>query len=165
MKQSVQHQAKQKRSLSGGKSLHETPRWLRPKLSRDQRIDLGLAHMINLTAVSKGHADEDTLWEMVAGVLTWSRVSQMLQAGVPEMLDQLAMVTAMIARYGRTGLVVFTGPEYELAKKGAVVMDLLAEMTDTHTAIEAAAWSEMRVALLSAEVQSATQAAHAEATA
>lgn len=121
------------------------PRGLRPKLSRDQIIDLGLAHIGNLDAIAKGSADEQMLWDVAGQTLTWSRVAERLGAGMPEMHEQLLLCARLVERYGRTGRVAFTGTDYQLAKAGLAVMDQLAEIVDVPTAIEAAAWSEAMI--------------------
>jgi hypothetical protein len=126
------------------------PRGLRPKLDRDQVTDLALAHMTNLDLISKGHADEGVLWQMVGGVFTWSRAADLLQIGVPEMRAQLELATRVVERYGRTGRVGFSGTEYQVAKLGVDVMDQLAEMVDKATALAAAEWGEAQVNALSA---------------
>ena len=126
------------------------PRGLRPKLPADQVRDLGLAHTINLDAIATGQADEATLWQTVGGVYTWCYVADQLQAGVDEMRAQLEMATALVQRYILTGRVCFTGVEYQVAKRGVMVMDLLAEMVDRPTAVAAAEWSEAKINALAA---------------
>lgn len=121
------------------------PRGLRQKLARDQLLDLGLVHAVNLDAIARGEADEAMLWDWAGGVLTWSKVAELLQLGVDEMSEQLELATRLVERYGRTGRVAFSGPDYQLAKVGLDVMDLLAEHVDRHTASVAAEWSEARV--------------------
>lgn len=121
------------------------PRGLRPKLSRDQVVDLGLAHVANLDTISRGVAGEDVLWQWVGGVLTWSYVATALERGSHEMQLQLQLVTQVVERYGRTGRVLFTGLDYQLAKDGVEVMDQLAEEVDHPTAIAAAEWAESRM--------------------
>lgn len=121
------------------------PRGLRPRLNASQVRDLGLAHSVNLDAIARGEADEAILWQWVGGILTWSRVADLLQAGVPEMQAQLELAHRVIERYGHTGRVGFSGPDYQAARAGVLVMDLLAEQVDKPTAIAAAEWSERRV--------------------
>lgn len=121
------------------------PRGLRPRLDTSQVRDLGLAHSVNLDAIARGEADEAILWQWVGGILTWSRVADLLQAGVPEMQAQLELAYRVIDRYGRTGRVGFSGPDYQAARAGVLLMDLLAEQVDKPTAIAAAEWSERRV--------------------
>ena len=124
------------------------PRGLRPKLAREQVTELGVCHMATLDDIAKGRGTEKTLWDMVGAVFTWSRVAERLQAGVPEMAPQLELATRLVERYGRTGLVVFRGVEYQLAKLGIDVMDQLAEIVDKPTAQAAADWSEASVQAL-----------------
>jgi alpha-D-ribose 1-methylphosphonate 5-triphosphate synthase subunit PhnL len=112
--------------------------------------DLALAHITNLDLISKGQADEEVLWQMVGGVLTWSRVAELLNMGVAEMAPQLELATRVVERYGRTGRVGFSGTEYQAAKLGVDVMDALAEAVDQPTASLAADWSEQQVNLLAA---------------
>lgn len=125
------------------------PRGLRPMLDAGQRRDLGLVHMVNLDTISRGEADEATLWQVVGGVLTWSCVANRLERGQVEMDAQLALTTRLVERYRDTGRIEFVDGDYELAKTGTVVMDLLAEVVDRPTAIEAAQWSERRIERMS----------------
>jgi hypothetical protein len=127
------------------------PRGLRPCLTRDQILDLGLVHIVNLDRIASGDADEDVLWDIAAAALTWSRVAILLDRGVPEMAEQLGLATRLVQRFGRTGRVLFTGTDYQLAKRGVDVMDQLAQVVDRPTAIAAANWSERKVAQMRAE--------------
>lgn len=126
------------------------PRGLRPKLPVDQLRDLDLVHLVNLDTIHRGEADEDTLWAVVGGVLTWSMVASRLQRGEVEMDAQVALTRRLVDHYRACGRVEFTADDYELAKTGTVVMGLLAADVDRPTAIMAAAWSEQRVDLMSA---------------
>lgn len=127
------------------------PPGLRPKLSQSQVLDLGLVHAINLDAIAKGDADPGMLWDLVGSVMTWSRAAELSGIGVPEMVDQLDLVVRLIERYKRTGLVRFSGPDYQLAKLGLEVMDQLARTVDKAVAIAAADWSEIEVNRMAAE--------------
>lgn len=118
------------------------PRWLRPRLAADQVRDLSLAHHVNLDAIAKGEAGEDILWQVAGGTLTWCRVAELLGVGQPEMAEQLQLLEQLVARFHRTGRVLYTGSEYQLAKRGVEVMDALASSVDRDTAIAAANWGE-----------------------
>jgi hypothetical protein len=138
------------------RAVHPVPAWLRPRLAPDQQRDLGLAHWSNLDAIAHGAGDETLLWQVVGGVFTWSRVANLLAQrnadytpAVDEMRAQLELATRLVERYGATGRVAFTGPDYQLAKRGAEVMDELAIVVDRDTAVVAAEWSEARVNALS----------------
>lgn len=121
------------------------PRGLRPKLHSTQLRDLALAHLVNLDAIARGEADQSLLWQVVGGVLTWSRAAELMQHRVDDMRQQLELVTGLVQRYGRTGRIVFTGPEYQLAKAGVELMDDLAARIDRPTAVAAAEWGEARL--------------------
>lgn len=136
----------------------QPPRGLRPRLAPEQLLDLGLAHVVNLDAIARGEADESLLWQWVGGVLTWSRVAIMLDRGAPEMLEQVRLATRLVQRYGRTGRVLFTGTDYQIAKDGVALMDELARLVDRPTAIAAADWSERKVAQMAAECGSTARA-------
>lgn len=131
--------------------LARMPRAFRPKLSRDQVLDLGLCHVVNLDDIATGTATFHTMWDWVASVLTWHHVATALQLGVDELEQQLQVCLRMIERYGRTGRVAFDGADYQLAKAGLDVMDQLAQIVDRPTAIAAADWSEARLAQLRQE--------------
>ena len=124
------------------------PRGLRPRLDAGQVRDLGICHLEQMDAIARGQANEDTLWHWAGAVLTWSKVAEVLSAGVPEMEAQLALTAAVIERFNATGRIVFTGPEYQLAKDGVVFMDQLAEIVDRPTALMAATWSEAKLQAL-----------------
>jgi hypothetical protein len=87
----------------------------------------------------------------VGAVFTWCKVAELLQIGVEEMTAQLELATRVVERYGRTGRIGFSGPEYQVAKLGVMVMDALAEAVDVDTAKIAAAWSEDRLNSLVAQ--------------
>jgi len=126
-------------------------RGLRPKLSRDQLLDLGLCHAFNLDAIARGEAKESMLWDWTGSVFTWSKVAELLQIGVQEMCEQLELAERLVMRYGRTGRVAFDGPDYQLAKVGLEVMDQLAQLVDRPTAVVAADWSEIKINEMAAE--------------
>ena len=131
------------------------PRGLRPRLTRDQLLDLGLAHVVNLDLIARGEAGEPMLWDYAGAVLTWSRVAILLDRGVPEMAAQLGLAARLVERYGRSGRVLFTGTDYQLAKAGVEIMDELAALVDRPTAIAAANWSERKVEQMAAECRAA----------
>ena len=128
------------------------PPGLRPKLSRDQVADLSLAHIVNLDSIARGEATEELLWQWAGGVLTWLRAAQLLGEGEVQMDEQCELVGEVVRRYGRTGKILFTGPEYQRAKTGTIVMDLLAERVDRATALQAADWGEAQMNALAASL-------------
>lgn len=133
--------------------LARMPRAFRPRLDASQRRDLGLCHIEALDSIVRGEANEQTLWDWVGSVLTWSKTAELLSTGVEEMTLQLDLATRLINRYRATGRIGFTGPDLQLAKVGVMVMDELATITDQPTASQAADWSEAMLAKLSAQAE------------
>ncbi len=131
-----------RRPLTQAQLLARMPRAFRPKLSADQLRDLGLCHFANLDSIARGEAEEQTLWDWVGAVLTWSKAAELLERGTDEMGLQLDLATRMVNRYRDSGRILFSGPDYQLAKVGAEVMDALAEAVDRPTAVAAADWGE-----------------------
>jgi hypothetical protein len=130
-----------------------------PGLRPDQVRDLGLAHIANLDAISRGQGTEDILWQWIGGALTWAYVASTLErrdfpryheAG-ESMRLQLELATSVVERYGRTGRVGFSGTEYQQAKDACEWMDALAAVVDLPLAKRAAEMSERSVNQMAAE--------------
>lgn len=126
-----------------------------PRFDAARLATIGIAHLSTLDEIARGRATAQTLWDMAEAAFTWSRVAEVLGEGVPEMAPQLELAAHVIERYGRTGRIVFTGPEYTLAKAGVDVMDALAARTDVATATQAAIWSDRQLARLVSEQRAA----------
>lgn len=118
------------------------PRGMRAKMTRDDLLTTGIAHMQLLDDIASGRGTEETLWNMAGQAVTWSRVAHLLKTREAEMVPQLEMAAAVIERYGRTGKVGFSGPEYQRAKEGVAIMDELAALVHVDTAQAAARWAE-----------------------
>ena len=128
-----------------------TPRWLRPRLTRDQQRATAIIVYQKLLDIDQGVATVETLWDMARDAFTWSRVAELLGTGHAEMLAYLELVTRTIEHYGRTGRVEFASSrDAALARLGAAWMEDLAGITDRETAVAAAAWSEACVDVLCA---------------
>lgn len=121
------------------------PRGLRPKFTRPVLTNIAMAHIQTLDEIAKGGATEATLWHLAEAAFTWQRVAQVLGRGEEEMLQQLELATDVVERYRDHGVIVFKGPEYQVAKLGVQVMDELAELVDEATAKAAAAWSNAKL--------------------
>lgn len=121
-------------------------------LSVKQIQAIRLAHNSTLDALHAGDATEATLWDWVESGLTWSRTSQLLGEGEPEMDQQLELMLSVLERYGRTGRIALKGDEYERARRGVVVMDLLADKVSDVIASEAALWSKAHLDEIKARV-------------
>ena len=118
------------------------PPGLRIKLSHDQVMDLQLAHVINLDAIAHGTAEDRMIWDYIGQVLTWYRAAELLKRDTSEMHTQLQVATRLVERFGRTGRVLFDGPDYQLAKRGLQIMDELARTVDELTATFACIWAK-----------------------
>lgn len=127
------------------------PRGLRARMTPDTLSTLAIVHVTNLDEISRGSASEQTLWDFCGAVFTWARVAEMLQLGAVEMTQQLDLAASVVERYSRSGRIGFSGPEYQTAKLGVMVMDALAEAVDVDTAKLAAEWSEERLNSLVAQ--------------
>ena len=126
----------------------QPPRGLRPRFDAARLTAIGIAHLSTLDEIAHGTSTVQTLWDMAEAAFTWNRVAEVLGTGVPEIAPQLELAARVIERFGKTGRVVFTGPEYQLAKSGVDVMEALASITDVATAEEAAHWSDQMLAKL-----------------
>lgn len=117
-------------------------RFFKPRLHPTQVRDLHLLHALLLDDLLHDRATEHTLWELVAMAFTWSRTAELLGMGEPEMAPQMELATRLVERYGATGQVRLQGVERDVARIGCIVMDHLAERTDSATATAASHWSE-----------------------
>lgn len=125
------------------------PRWLRPRLSRGQLLDLWVLHELLLGDLLDDTATEQSLWEHTAMVLTWSRAAELMDAGTAEIAPLVDLSATLIQRWRVTGRVQLQGPaERAVARWGTVVMDAIAEAADREIAGQAAMWSEQRMAVL-----------------
>ena len=138
--------------------LNPVPPWLRKRLTRTQVLDLALVHWQNLDQLAKGEGDEALLHQVAGGIYTWSRVAELLhradsrfEPAVTEMQAQLELAKRLIDRYRATGRVIFTGTDYQDAKRGCDVMDELAKIVPHETAVAAAEWSEQRINQLASQ--------------
>lgn len=121
------------------------PRAFRPRLRVDQVRDLALSHVQNLDAIATGQADHSMVRDYTSSVLCWWKAADLMATGRPEMDEQLEVATRLVERYSRTGRVLFDGTDLQIARRGVIVMDMLAEIVDQATAITAADWSEREI--------------------
>lgn len=131
-----------RRPASRAELLARMPRAFRPKLDASQRRDLGLCHISNLDSIARGEAVEQNLWDWAGAVLTWSKAAELFGSGIEEMAQQRELVARLVNRYRETGRILFSGPDYQLAKEGVEIMDALADAIDRPTAVRAADWGE-----------------------
>lgn len=65
-------------------------------------------------------------------------MAERINLGQAEMQTQLELVERLISRFGAKSIVAFEGDDYQIAREGVVVMDLLAAEVDLATAAWAA---------------------------
>lgn len=112
------------------------------RLHPKQVLTLHVLHSLLLDDLLRDRATEATLWELVAMAFTWSRTAELLGEGEPEIAPMLELATRLVERWGATGQVQLVGVERQVACHGVIVMDLLAQRTDSETATAASHWSE-----------------------
>lgn len=118
------------------------PKGLRLRLTSAQIRDLDTTHLQTFDDIANGRGTEASLQQWAGAVGTWLHVARMQEIGVPEMLQQAAVLKSLTDRFHKTGRVVFSGPEHQLARVGVAVMNQLAEITDRATAQLAAGLAE-----------------------
>ena len=125
------------------------PKFWRPALSAEVKLNAKLTHWDLLNRISSGAATFDDLRDWIETGLTYSQMMRMLVEDgtefTTEALDaiaaQIGIYESVIARYGRTGRVGFSGPELLTARAAACVMDSLIELDRHGIAERAAHWS------------------------
>lgn len=115
------------------------------RMGHSQLVDVGIAHIDTLNDIATGQGTYASLRDWVSNVLTWHHAAEAMGLGVDEMAEQLQGCLRLIDRYSRTGRVAFDGPDYQLAKLGVNVMDELARQVPRAVALEAVAWSTLKL--------------------
>ena len=116
--------------------LGQLPKFWKPKIDADQRLDCKLTHWTLFDSMVTGQADRSTLWEWIETGFTYSQMMRLLTEDGTDFTDeaetalvaQLAIYEDVIARYRRTGRIGFTGPQINIARAAAHVMDGLIDM-------------------------------------
>lgn len=130
-------------------------RFFKPRLHPQQVLHLHILHELLLGDLLSGKATVDTVWEVAAMALTWSRTAELLGVGEPEIAPQLELATRLVERWAATGQVALVSAERDVARRGTVVMDLLAQQTDQATATAASHWSEGCLNVMRAQMRTA----------
>ena len=126
--------------------IDQVPRWLRPKMKKITRTELGLTHYTNIDIMCKGEGTPELMWQIGGGILTFAFIARELRKGETDMLEQSELLRRLVAHYQATGRVEWpSDADYRLGVHGVEVMDLLAELVDHATALAAAEYSETRI--------------------
>ncbi|PZP97526.1 MAG: hypothetical protein DI587_17155 [Variovorax paradoxus] len=131
--------------------------WQR-KLTPETQTTARILHWDALTSIANGTATEATMWEWIAGALTFDRMAQLLaEDGVQlthearaALAEQRQIAPTLRRRHAATGRVVFTGPELMAARAAAHVVDDLLTLDRHGVSTAAAEWSERQVAAMKA---------------
>lgn len=125
-------------------------RTFRRRMHANMLVQLSTCLHINLDAIAHDQADVHLLWDYVSTTLTFSHIAAALGEGEPEMAAQLELGLALIQAWARTGRVLFTPAEYELARLGVVQMEALIERCSLPIAVAAATKSEQQILAIKA---------------
>lgn len=115
------------------------------RMGSGQLVDVALAHIDTLNDIATGNGTYASLRDWVSNVLTWHHAAEAMSLGLDEMAEQLQGCLRLIDRYARTGRVAFDGPDYQLAKHGVDIMDELARQVPRAVALDAVAWSTLKL--------------------
>lgn len=125
------------------------PRWFRPRLTPDQQITCKVIHWDLITRITGPDATKDDMLEWIANAMTYSQMMLLMIEDGREFTseacalieEQLALVPKLVDRYRATGRVGFSGPELQVARAAAYVMDDVIELDRHGIADQAARWS------------------------
>ena len=127
----------------------QLPKFWRPKISATQVLDARIVHNDLLTIIATGKASISDLWDWMETGFTYSQMMRLLAEdgvqftddAIQALLMQLETYEAICARLRRTGRPGLSGPELQIAKQAAAVMDELIDLDRHGIAVRAAQWS------------------------
>ena len=126
------------RTASYAKRQHfaQLPKFWQPKLDTSQVLDAKVIHWDLIDRFTSGTANVGDLWDWIETGFTLSQMMYLLAEDGTEFTYE-----AVIARYRTTGRVGFNGPQLNIARAAAHVMDGLIDMDRHGIAVRAARWS------------------------
>lgn len=127
----------------------QLPKFWRPKISTAQVLDARIVHNDLVNRMATGTATAGDLWDWMETGFTYTQMMRMLAEDGEQFTDeamaalalQLESYEPICARLRRTGRVGLSGPELQIAKNAAEVMDVLIGMDRHGIAERAARWS------------------------
>jgi hypothetical protein len=125
------------------------PRWFLPRLTPSQQTTCKVIHWDLITRITGPAATKDDMLEWIANALTYSQMMALLIEDGREftteacelIAEQVLLVPKLVDRYRATGKVGFTGPELQVARAAAYVMDDVITLDRHGIADQAARWS------------------------
>lgn len=132
----------------------QLPKFWRPKISTAQVLDARIVHNDLVNRLATGAATTGDLWDWMETGFTYTQMMRMLAEDGEQFTDeamaalalQLETYEPICARLRRTGRVGLSGPELQIAKTAAEVMDALIGMDRHGIAERAARWSMEQMA-------------------
>lgn len=132
------------------------PKFWRPKLSASGVLDCSVIHWDLVSRFASGQANCNDLVDWIETGYTYSEMLRLLRADGLAITDEaratmdalLDSFDNLLRRYQATGRAAFNGPELQLARTAAELMDQLAACDRHSIALKAALWSCERVARL-----------------
>lgn len=132
----------------------QLPKFWRPKLQPMSRLDCKLTHWDLFDRIRTGTATYATLWDWIETGFTYSQIMRLLtddgteftQEATQALAAQLESYEAVIARFRKSGRVGFDGPQLQIARQAAEIMDGLIDMDRNGIAVQAALWSQVQMA-------------------
>lgn len=125
------------------------PKFWKPKLSTDQRIDAKIIHWDLIDRFTKGVADKNDLWDWIETGYTYCKLIELHQAdgteftqeAIAAVSDQVDIFESVIKRYKTHNRVAFSGPELCIARAAAHVFDELIDIDRNGIAVKAGQWA------------------------
>lgn len=130
------------------------PKFWRPKISPAQVLDARIVHNDLVNRLATGTATVSDLWDWMETGFTYTQMMRMLAADGVQFTDEAMNALALqLETYGpicerlrRTGRAGLSGPELQIARQAAAVMDELIGMDRHGIAERAALWSTEQMA-------------------
>lgn len=125
------------------------PKWFAPRLTPDQQITCKVIHWDLISRITGTAATKDDMLEWISNALTYSQMMVLLiedgrdftNEACALIAEQLQIVPKLVDRYRATGRVGFSGPELQIARAAAYVMDDVIDLDRHGIADQAARWS------------------------
>lgn len=137
------------------------PKFWRPKLTGDQKLDCKLIHWDLIARFASLTAGRDDLWDWMETGFTYGQLARLLvRDGVPITPEAMAAIDAQHAiyetvalRFARTDRAAFTTPELMVARAAAAVFDDLVELDRNGLAQQAALWSMAQMQVIGRDMK------------
>lgn len=132
------------------------PKFWQPKVGASNQLTTQIYQWDIITRFTNGSADIETMWSWVEAGLVYSEMARLLKVdglevsdeAVQAIKDQLDIFAPVIKRFTNTGRVAFTGPELNIARAAAHVMDQLIAADRHAIAWRAIQWANIELGKL-----------------